>query len=70
MIVSNELKVGSKVKSVSINLNQDMSVMEVKIEHHKVIGVSDVYYCLDDSYFTTLARIKTFEFCHSKLGKV
>jgi len=65
-----ELMIGSKLNMVHVALNADMSIMKIEIESRKVIGVSDVYYCLDDDYFTTLARTKAFEFCHSKLEKV
>lgn len=65
-----DLKVGSKLTMVHVALNTDMSIMKVEIEDRKVIGVSDVYYCLDDDYFTTLARTKTFEFCHAKMEQV
>lgn len=65
-----ELKVGSKLNMVHVALNADMSIMKMEIESRKVIGVSEVYYCLDDDYFTTIARTKAFEFCHAKMEQV
>ena len=65
-----ELKIGSKVNVVSVSLNQNMSIKEAKIERFAVLGISEHYYCLDDPYFTTIARTKTFEFSHPKLNKV
>ena len=66
----NELKVGSKVTSVSVSLNEDMSTKEIKIEINKVLGVSDNFYCLDDNYFTKISRTKTFSVGYSALEKV
>lgn len=65
-----ELKVGSKVTSVSVSLNEDMSTKEVKIEINKVLGVSNNFYCLDDDYFTKISRTKTFSVGYSRLEKV
>jgi hypothetical protein len=68
--MGNELKVGNKVNSVKVSLNSDMSIKEIDINQLNVLGISEYYYCLDDPYFSKLARTKSFEFCHSKIEKV
>lgn len=65
-----DLKIGDKINHVSVSLNIDMSTKEIKIKSSKVLGISKHFYCLDDDYFSKLARTKTFEFGYAKLNKV
>lgn len=68
--MSNELKVGSKIKSVSITLNVDMTTKDITKESLSVIGISDRFIVLDNQLFDKLANDNTFKECYPRFNKV
>jgi len=64
------VKIGSKVKSVSIRLNLDMTAKEVTKEELNVIGISDRFIVLDNDLFDKLANDHAFKECYPRIEKV
>ena len=60
---------GQKIREIQVSINEHGEVTK-DISTHLVLGVSEDFICLDNSYFTKIAVSKLFSTSYDSLDKV
>lgn len=69
-IKKDKLKIGDKITHVKVSLNSNFEESDIRIENHKIIGMSESFTQLDGDLFPKLSNSKTWDFCYSRIDKV